>query len=182
MTFKKKKAIILFLAVLILLAVAAITIAFMFKKSETATNEFVPAQVSCQVIEMFDGTEKSSIKVKNSGNTFAWLRIHLVSYWVDEDGNVVGKASEMPELSYDTSNWIKGSGEVYYYTQPVAAGDTTENDLLTAPLTLKEDSYNGVNVYQVIELFAEAIQSKPNDAVTDSWNVTISDGKITAVP
>ena len=31
---------------------------------------------------------------------------------------------------------------------------------------------------QVLEVFADAIQSEPNDAVTESWKVEISGGNI----
>lgn len=177
----RKKKIILVLAVVMAIVLAmGITLAFMFKKSETVENEFVPASVTCEVDELFDGTHKNSIKIRNTGNTKAYLCVKLISYWVDGDGNIVGKTSEMPEVSFDDVNWVQGSDDVYYYVEPVDPETETVNDLLISPIVLREDSYNGYTVYQVVEVFAEAIQSAPKNAAENSWNVNISkDGKIT---
>ena len=47
-----------------------------------------------------------------------------------------------------------------------------------AHLALQQDG----DYHQVIEVFAEAIQSEPDNAVTNSWGVTLTDNIITAVP
>ena len=97
----RKKRVLLFILLPALLISIGITLAFMFKSSETIENTFFPAKVECKVEEKFNGTQKSSIAIKNTGNTDAYLRLRLVSYWVNGDGNIVGKESEMPEFSYD---------------------------------------------------------------------------------
>ena len=45
------------------------------------------------------------------------------------------------------------------------------------------ESYQNVDYvyHQVVEIFAEAIQSKPEEAVENSWKVTVTDRKITSV-
>jgi hypothetical protein len=150
----------------------------MFRQSEYKDNEFVPANVSCKVVEEFDGIQKNSIQVQNTGNIDAYIRIRLVSYWVDADEKIVAKPSSMSEINI-AAGWIKGANNTYYYTKPVSPSAHT-GFLLLSPITLEKDE-NGY--MQVIEVFAEAIQSKPYNAVTDSWKVSIdANGNITAAP
>jgi len=150
-------------------------LAYMFRQTEAKENLFTPAQVSCTVQEQFDGTQKSGIKIQNTGTIEAYLRLRLVSYWVDADGNVVAKPSEMPTVSLQTG-WIKGANDTYYYQLPVAPGGVT--GALANPIVLQKDA-NGY--LQVLEVFAEAIQSKPQNAVTSAWGVTVdANGRITS--
>lgn len=169
-----KTALLVLVSLLVLLC--GTTFALMFRQTEPLDNQFEAAVVSCAVVESFDGTTKSSIAVKNTGNIDAYLRLRLVSYWVDSKGNIISKPSQMPTVSV-ASGWVAGSDNTYYYSQPVAPNVTTP-DLLGAKITLvQEDGY-----LQVIEVFADAIQSKPEAAVTESWGVTLPGGNITAAP
>lgn len=153
-------------------------LAYMFRQTEYKDNEFTPATVSCNVLEEFDGEQKTSIKVQNTGNIDAYLRVRFVSYWVDADGNIVAKPSSMPEISVATG-WLKGSNDTYYYQSVVTPNNST-GELLSHPISLDKDE-NGY--LQVVEVFAEAIQSKPQKAAIDRWGVTIdSNGNITAAP
>jgi hypothetical protein len=80
----------------------------------------------------------------------------------------------MPDITL-ADGWIKGSSNTYYYQNAVAPTELTDN-LLESPIILEKDESGYM---QVIEVFAEAIQSKPYSAVTDSWGVTIdSNGNI----
>lgn len=165
------------LLIVVLIAVLVLcgtVLAYMFRQTEYKDNEFVPANVSCEVVEEFDGTQKTSIQVQNTGNIDAYLRVRLVSYWVDAGGNIVAKPSSMPAISM-AAGWISGGNDTYYYKTPV--GPTKQTDsLLSSPITLEKDENGYV---QVIEVFAEAIQSKPYEAATDSWGVNIdSNGHI----
>lgn len=155
--------------------------AYMFMRTANQTSTFVPAKVSCTVSEEFNQTTgaKSSITVKNTGNIDAYLRVRLVSYWVDSNNNVAAKSSPNLELNYDTTNWIAGSDDTFYYIHPVLPGDSTPV-LFPGSITLDE-SAEGFR--QVVDVFAEAIQAKPADAATESWDVTLEDdGTITAAP
>ncbi len=174
MKAKKKTVVIITLSLLLTAALCGTVFAYMFARSQTEENSFVPANVACTVSETFNGTAKSSITVKNTGNVAAYLRVRLVTYWVDGDGNIVGKASASLDIS-PASGWISGDGNIYYYSSPVEPGNSTPN-LLASSITLaEEDGYK-----QVVEVFAEAIQSKPAGAVTESWGVSIDgSGKIT---
>lgn len=187
---KRTHTVLLLALILVLAATAGVTLAFMFKKAG-ADNQFTPAQVTCQVSETLDGQTytqgshtghaKSDIRVENTGNVPAFLRLRLVSYWVDGDGQVVGLPSQMPELTVDTSCWIAGGGDTYYYTAPVAPGERTA-PLCSHVIRLAESKDRADNtIYQVLDVFAEAIQAAPEEAVVQSWQVTLTDGVITAV-
>lgn len=172
------KRLLIFIALPVFLIMAGVTIAFMFKTSGEKHNAFLPAKVTCAVSETFDGTQKTSVAIRNTGNTAAYLRLRLVSYWVDADDNIVGKESEMPQIPYNSANWLKGADDVYYYTLPVAAGETTAYNLLTAPIVLEESTYHDMPVYQVVEVFADGIQSEPADAVKEAWGMDVQNGKL----
>ena len=158
---------------------------YMFARTEDAANELTPAAVSCKVYETFeDNQKKSSITVQNTGKVDAYLRVRLVTYWVNDAGEIVAKPSM--DLTVDVADgWLADKdNDTYYYKSPVEAGAETPN-LLAAPLVLMKSS-DGYN--QVIEVFAEAIQAKGTTdvgnvpAVTDAWGVTVdTNGIITAV-
>ena len=174
---KNLTTIVIALAVLAV-ALCGTVISYMFHISEQKNNLFTPATVSCEVSEEFDGQQKSSIKVKNTGNIDAYIRIRLVSYWVDSDGNIVAKPSTMPVINVGTG-WLEGTNNTYYYQKPVTPTDLTDT-LISSPIILEKDE-NGY--LQVLEVFAEGIQSKPQNAVEDSWKVTLdNNGHITVAP
>lgn len=176
---KKSRTLLLSLLVCVLLVsvLAGGAYAYMFRQTETVTNDLIPAEVKCQVIEEFGENTKTAINVKNTGNIDAYLRVRLVTYWVNDDNEIVAKPSKQLSVSF-SNGWMRGSGDTYYYTSPVAPGETPSVNLLSAPLTLtSEDGYK-----QVVEVFAEAIQSLPEKAAEEAWKVTVTDGKITAVP
>lgn len=168
---------ILVAVLLALILACGAVFAYMFMRTDAKSTQFVPAKVACEVTEEFDGTNKSKLVVKNTGSIDAYLRIRLVTYWVDGEGNIAAKSSEMPSFTLNT-DWLSGSDNTYYYKSPVAP-DSSTSDLLASDITLQEeDGYK-----QVIEVFAEAIQSKPAAAAVNSWGVTIdANGTITAVP
>lgn len=173
--------VVLIASLAIFLILCGTVLAYMFRQTEYEDNQFTPANVSCEVVEEFDGTQKTSIHVQNTGNIDAYLRVRLVSYWVDSNGNIVAKPSSMPEITL-ADGWIKGSNNTYYYQSSVSsvAPNNFTGELLSAPIILQKDE-NGY--LQVVEVFAEAIQSKPANAITNSWNVSLdTNGNITAAP
>lgn len=167
------------IAALALCAAAAVgvTLSFMFKKAEK-TNTFVPAAVTCQVKESLFSGVKSDVCVKNTGNAAAYLRIRLVSYYVYANGSIAGRvSSQYPTLTL-RNGWIAGADHTYYYHTPVEPD--AETGILCDPITLGTvELADGKTVYQVLEVFAEAIQAEPVGAVQEAWNVTVSGTKIT---
>ncbi len=167
---KKRKInkLLLAISILVFVLTVGITLGFMFRETEPVDNKFERAVVSCEVVENFDETTgiKSSITVKNTGNISAYLRVRLVSYWVDADGNIAGKPSEMPLFTL-AEGWQQTSTDTYEYNNPISPNEFTPNLLAngtTMELAEDTDGYT-----QVVQVFAEAIQSDPANA-KDSWN------------
>ena len=179
----KRKTLIRIVIVLsvVLVLLCGTAVALMFRQTSLVTNEFETAIVDCQVHEQTDtGSEmagaKSSITVENTGNIPAYIRVRFVSYWVDSESHIVGKASGMPVISYDETTWFEQNG-IYYCRTPIAVGGYTPELLQSGKtIVLRADAETGYR--QVLEVFADAIQSEPNKAVTQSWNVGISGGSI----
>lgn len=166
----KKFSGMLIFAILIAMVLYGTVVAYMFRQTEYKDNQFIPASVSCEVTEEVTDNSKTGIWVKNTGNINAYLRVKLISYWVDETGAIMPKASEVPVLALG-QDWIAGDNGTYYYIKPVKPEDSTEN-LIQSSVELKKDTDGNM---QVIEVFAEAIQAEPMKAVVTSWNVTLKD-------
>ena len=178
---KNRKILYVALFILVIAALFPTAMAYMFKQTETIENKLVPAEVSCKVEETFDVNTnlKTSVTVKNTSNITAYIRVRVVSYWQDSKGNIVARKSKMPEFEV-SDNWIKVEEyDTYYYKLPVEAGAETseflkEGSVITLAQETEEDDTGVTYTYnQVVEIFAEAIQSLPVDAVTKSWKVTL---------
>lgn len=170
----KAKRILLWALLVSLILVCGITVAYLFRATNNVTNELVPGVVECKVHEQTDtGTttanSKTSIKVENTGNLEAWLRVRLVSYWVDANGDIMPKAS--PDVSFTPgTGWqpLGDGADTYIYAKPVIPCAFT-GELLGSEIMLQtsDEGYR-----QVVEVFADAIQSEPTDAVTEAWGYT----------
>lgn len=175
---KSHKGLFVITISLLLVVSCSITVlAYMLQRTPTKENTFTPATLDCalQTNKDTDGN-LNSVTVKNNGNVSAYLRVTMVSYWVDGGGNIVGRASTLPTFSVKTG-WIKGSTDIYYYQAPIAAKDATP-ELLADKIILATDG----EYKQVLDVLAEAIQAMPTDAVTEAWGVTVEGGNITAAP
>lgn len=185
---KRIKHLLIAAAALCIAAAVGLTLAFMFKKAEK-TNRFIPAEVSCAVREKMDGNEvngtdavggeKSDIRVENTGNVKEFIRLRLVSYYVDSNGDIAGTAaSQYPNVTLK-NGWIAGANHTFYYPYPVEPGKATE--ILCEPFSLGQMQLaDGKTVYQVIEVIAEAVQAEPSDAAKKVWGVTVENGVVTA--
>ena len=166
----------IFILSIVLVLLCGTTFALMYRQTQSVNNQLEAAYVACTVEEIFNEQTKTKIAVKNTGNIDAYLRLRLVSYWVDGNGNIVSKPSQMPAVT-GAAGWVVGSDNTYYYSKPIAPDAATPN-LLSGSITLVEED----GCLQVVEVFADAIQSKPEEAVTGSWRVAITAGQITSAP
>ncbi|MDD6102122.1 MAG: hypothetical protein PUB67_03345 [Clostridiales bacterium] len=149
----KKKLIIIFILAFMSVGIVA---AYMLRE-QTVDNKFTPAVYSCEAVEVFNNNTKSEIKVKNTGNVAGYVRVKLITYWVDSDGNNVGVPSE--DLSIDINepdHWSR-IDDTFYYDVKVEPGSMSPN-LLGTGIVLKEKVYNGKTVYQAIDVIAEISQ------------------------
>ena len=171
---------VLIMAVLLLLGAAVgSTVAFLITNTGPVENKFAYASVSCEVKEDFNGNTKENVQITNTGSTDAYIRATYVVNWVDAQGNI---ASSDPvgykyTLTANLNNsWTKGSDGYFYYTSPIAPGDSTQGSLLTCTVKYPNNPEYTLSV----EILAEAIQSTPDNAVQEAWGVSISQGSVTA--
>lgn len=169
-------AMVIATALLLALAISG-TVAWLTTKDAPITNTFNPSKVACEVTESFDGTVKSSVNVKNTGDIDAYIRVKLVTYRTNERGQHIGGTAEIPAFT-PGAGWVPYNG-YYYYTKPVAPNTLPENALIGS-IELKASYDDADGGKQAIDVMAEAIQSVPAEAVGEAWGVTISEGRVTA--
>lgn len=168
----RKTALILSLCLIFALAVGT-TFALLKANTEPVTNTFTAAKSGTDIVEKLDGSQKTSIAVKNTGTAVSYVRVKLVMNWVDESGNVSAKPVNItPSI---TDNWFLKDG-IYYYKMPVAAEGETTN-LLKDPIT-QGTAPEGYHLE--VTVLAESIQAAPSAAVEGAWTaVKVVDGNLT---
>ena len=169
-------AMVIATALLLALAISG-TVAWLTTKDAPITNTFNPSKVACEVTESFNGTVKSSVNVKNTGDIDAYIRVKLVTYRTSAQVQHIGGTAALPSFPLGAT-WVK-YGDYYYYTLPVAAGQKPAANL-TDSMTLTAEYTDVDGGKQAIDVMAEAIQSVPAEAVGEAWGVTISEGSVTA--
>ena len=161
----RKTALILSLCLIFALAVGT-TFALLKANTAPVENTFTAAKSGTDIVEKLDGSQKTSIIVKNTGTAVSYVRVKLVINWVDGDGNVSAEPVDItPSI---TADWFEQGG-IYYYKMPVAANGETTN-LLKDPIT-QGTAPEGYHLE--VTVLAESIQAAPSKAVTDSWGVGV---------
>lgn len=161
----RKTALILSLCLIFALAVGT-TFALLKASTDPVENTFTAAKSGTDIVEKLDGSQKTSIKVQNTGTAVSYVRVKLVMNWVDESGNVSAEPVNItPSI---TADWFEQGG-IYYYKMPVAAKGETTN-LLQTPIT-QGTAPEGYHLE--VTVLAESIQAAPSKAVTDSWGVGV---------
>lgn len=172
-----KKSIVLMISVIVLvLGIVGASLAYFAAHADPKTNEIAMATVSCAVTGDFD----QDVAVQNTGSADAYIRAAIVVNWVDEAGNVYG---QLPVAGIDyyfgldlDDGWFDGGDGYYYYSTAVVAGGTT-NVLIDTCVQWSSAPAEGYALR--VEVLAQAIQSRPADAVEESWGVTVApDGTI----
>ena len=167
-------AMVIATAVLLALAIGG-TVAWLSTKDAPIQNKFLPTKVACEVTEKFDGSTgvKSNVNVKNTGTINAFIRVKLVTYRTNDQGQHIGGTASLPAFTLG-ANWVK-YGDYYYYTKPVAPNQKPETNL-TESMTLIGSYMDTDGGKQAVDLMAEAIQSVPEDAVKAAWGAGFSIG------
>lgn len=168
----RKTALILSLCLIFALAVGT-TFALLKANTAPVENTFTAAKSGTDIVEKLDGSQKTSIAVKNTGTAVSYVRVKLVMNWVDESGNVSAEPVNItPSI---TADWFEQDG-IYYYKMPVAAKGETTN-LLQTPIT-QDAAPEGYHLE--VTVLAESIQAAPSKAVQQSWGVGVdSNGYLT---
>lgn len=150
--------------------------AFLTSRTNTLKNDFVPAIVTCEVEESFENGVKSNVKIRNTGNTSAYIRAAVVFTFESEEGNVL--ASTPVEgtdyaITWTSKGWNKASDGYWYFSDAVKAGGATSDLIETATALSAPEGYK-LN----IRILATAIQSEPEATVQEAWGITPTDGKL----
>lgn len=189
-TARRQLAVLLVPLLLTIIVAAGVTFAFLFTSTEPLENTFTPAHVSCDVLEgdngsTFDGVTKSKVRIKNTGNTDAYIRAAVVITWVSDEGNKVAAVKPVAQADYSIAYAQQDAGWTFnkadgfwYYTSPVKVNDTTEN-LIESCTAVAGKAPDGFHLS--VEIVASAIQSSPTTVVEEQWNVKVDEttGKIT---
>lgn len=186
----RAKALLLIASLAVLLtATVGSTAAWLVSKPAAVENDFVPGKVACQVLEDFgaeNGTYvKSNVRVKNTGNTDAYIRVLLVFTWKDDKGNIFSnkpqEGKDYQIVMDDLTNWImqkSDAGLYFYYKKPVApsaeTGKLIDSLRQIAGVTGPENGTYKLSV----DILADAVQADPPQAVKDSWGVDVENGEI----
>ena len=171
-----KRSLVLVVSLLaLLLVVAGGTLAWLTAQ-DSVSNTFTPAHVTCNVEEDFDGTTKKDVTIKNTSDIPVYIRASIIVTWKDSEGNVYGQkpaSSDYDMKMAANSGWVLGTDGYYYYTSPVAVGDTTGT--LINKCTVKDGATPPGDDYKLsVEIIAEAIQSQPEAAVREAWGAGFS--------
>ena len=176
--WKKSTKIVLITAACLLLAACTVggVYAYLMANTDTLSNEFVPAKVTCSVEESFVGGVKSDVKVRNTGNIDAYIRATVVATFVSDDGKVLATAPEENveyAITWGTTGWSRGTDGYWYHVKPVRPNETTALLIETASVSSAPEGYR-----LHIQILATAVQSAPSAAVQEAWGVSISNGEI----
>ena len=169
---KSKKSLTALIALILIICLAVGgTVAFIVTQTQAVKNTFTPADVKVDIQEDFDGRVKKNVNVKNTGDTDAYIRVKLVTYMADSEGNPIAENASIPSF-VPGSDWSYcESDDTYYYGKPVASNGKTSDLIGNDGITLKEG--------QVVEVLAEGIQAMPKQVVIVAWGVIVdSNGSI----
>ena len=179
---RKQQSLIIAVVAILCSIIACATIAFVFTSTKPLENTFTDAYVACDVLETFDGTTKTDVTIKNTGEVQSYIRAKVVVTWMSDDKTKVTALKPIDDTDYvityadeanAATNWEKGLDGYWYYKLPVNVGKETEE--LIESCSLKEGITAPYGYYLSVEIVASAIQSTPETVVKEQWSSGISD-------
>ena len=185
----RAKALLLIASLAVLLtATVGSTAAWLVSKPAAVENNFVPGKVACEVLEDFGKDYvKRDVKVQNTGNTDAYIRVLLVFTWKDKEGNIFSNKPQEGidyQINMDNMNltdWImqkSDAGVYFYYKKRVAPEEETRN-LIESLYQITDVTGPENGKYKLsVDILADAVQADPPEAVKDSWGVDVENGEI----
>lgn len=184
-----RKALFALVSVLVLIfAAVGVTVAYLQTQTDPLENEFTPAKVSCEVAETFDGSVKSDVSIRNTGDTDAFIRVSVVANWVKTDSeNVTSVYAQQPAAGTDytltlatnaNENWLKDGNGFYYHKAAVKPGESTAV-LIAACTPIEGRAPAGYTL--AVEIVASAIQASPETVAEEHWKATVENNTITGV-
>ena len=163
---RNRKGFVLIAALALLLALAiGGTIAFLTDATADVENTFTPGQVVGTIVEKVDNNVKKSITVKNEGNIPCYVRVAMVTNWVNSEGQICTLHDANLTVDYNTTDWELGTDGFYYHKAAVDPGDSTEN-LLKGNISL-EEAADGCKLQ--VEVLSSVIQSTLDTTAQGAW-------------
>lgn len=180
-TVNTKVIILIITAVLLLVAGFVPTLAKMVTKSSSVSNSFQPGKI---VLEANTDGEYTTITNTTQSDVGAYIRVAIVVNYQDYNDNSIYHEGALEGVDYtiiDTADWIKGADGFYYYTKPVAIGQTTTVLPQISRNLLSDNTHK--QEYKLVSTYVFAgVQSNTTDAVENSWNATLDqNGNIVSV-
>ena len=177
--FNNKIALVAAVILLLFVAVGS-TLAYIFISTGSIENVFNPSKVSCAVVEgsnepvtsgnVNTGNVKENVKIRNTGNTDAFIRVAVVFTWQNEAGEVhASKPIEGTDytVEWNTTDWKMGADGFYYYNASVPpcthTGAEAHAGCMTADLIESCTPVAGkapTGYVLSVEIVASAIQSE----------------------
>lgn len=178
---KKGKLLVISLAVLCLCILSGSTLAYLVTGAGPISRIFTPGTVRCEVVKAEETEAEgyaNNVQIKNTGNVPAYiLAAIVVTFEKEENGKITVSSITPDEGDYriqfeENTNWKKGEDGFWYYTQSVAAGESTA-ELISHCNNLKSVAPEGYSL--TIEVIASAIQASGTDAVLESWSTGVKE-------
>ena len=173
----------------LVLGIVGTTLAWLTDATGELTNTFEYAKVSCEVLETVNEaqTQKKDVRIKNTGNTDAYIRATYVVTYREAAGNILYETLEKNwkvDLSniINTDSWVQGKDGYWYCKTPVAPGAETPKlfiDSINGNGTFLNDGRSNEQAITYVEILATAIQSQPVNAMGEAWGYTMNNGTLT---
>ena len=164
------KPLVMAALVLAVVGVAVSGVIAWLSTTSSVSNTFELGTVNPTVQETFENDTKSDVFIKNNGNVPIYVRAQVNIYWVDDEGNqlwdqpVAGTDYTLTQ-SIESSSWKQGADGFYYWTQPLAAGASTDPLIDEFKLGYAPDGRT-----LVCDVSVQGIQAEPSDAVIEAWS------------
>jgi alternate signal-mediated exported protein len=191
---RNKKKLILILALITLVALTSVTIAYFLAKDEVK-NSFTVGDLTVDVQEpgwedpkVWQGEEVAKIaNVKNINTMPEIIRVAVEPRWEDANGNFVSGDINLVEFQYANittdptvpNSWYDGKDGYYYYTSIVPSETSTSDIIKSVKFNVpdsEKDKYNTDSLKAVVR--AEALFSSVQSWKTD-W--TVNNGDVIAL-
>ncbi len=181
---RRRAAVVVISLLLLLTAIVGATLAYIIDTTEEIENTFIPSVVEVEVEEDFDGTVKNNVKIKNTGDTDAYVRARVIAYWQKIGTAEIYGVAPVAGVDYEITwceddNAIEGKwvrqGQYHYFTKAIEPGTCTDF-LFTDCKPLEGKTPEGYKL--VVEVLTQAIQAE-GDAVEEAWKVSITETGVT---
>ncbi len=126
-------------------------------------NHFSVGNTDIEVMENFDGTTKSDVKIVNRGNISVYVRAAVVVYWKDSKGKVMleqptDKDYTLVSAAQDSGWAVSAEDGFFYYKDLLEPGEKTP-PLVENCVDLK--TYDDGRIL-VVDVAAQSIQQIPS--------------------